>query len=130
MQLRDRVLELVRKKCEQEDAKLRVYEIARLLDASKKDVAETIDQLVEEGTLQYITSPCESSYICPVISRNELFKRKVVNFVRESGRTEITQMSRLLAESRDEVGEIASALVQEGKIRFAGEGGSSWIEAT
>ncbi len=129
MQLIDRVLELVKKRCEQEDAKLRVYEIARLLDAGKKDVAKAVDQLVEEGTLQYITSPCESSYICPVFSRDELFKRKVENFVRESGRTEITQISRLLAENRDEVGQIATALVQEGKIRFAGEGGSSWIEA-
>lgn len=130
MQLRDRVLELVRNRYEQEDAKLRVYEIARLLEASKKDVTEAIDQLIEKGNLQYMTSPCESSYICPVISRNELLKRRVVNLVREGGRTEITQISRLLAENRDEVGEITSTLVQEGKIKFAGEGGSSWIEAT
>lgn len=62
------VLNFIRKKCVDEglDAKPRIYELARDLNADKEDIIKVVKELESEGIVEYVTTVPSESHICPV----------------------------------------------------------------
>jgi hypothetical protein len=76
--LKEKVLEIIKDMCEYEglDAKPRIYTIARLLNADKRDVITVVDELVQEGTVEYKSDIPSESHICLVLRRDWVKNRE------------------------------------------------------
>jgi len=62
------VLDFIRKKCVDEglDAKPRIYELARDLNADKEEIIKIVKELEADGIIEYVTTVPSESHICPV----------------------------------------------------------------
>ncbi len=130
MSVEDMVLDYIRKKCETEglETKPRIYQIARELNLDREEVLEAVKKLEAEGLVQYVSDVPSESHICPAVPPEEMLKFRVLKMVVDRERTEVYEIARLLDENVKAVVEVVKKLESEGKVRYAGEGGSSWIE--
>ncbi len=123
MTLKERILDLLMEKCAEEglETKPRIYEMARDLDADNDDVIKAVKELESEGLIEYVTDATGGgeSHVCPAVGGEDLFKKKIIDMVNEKGRVELEEIEKSLKTDKYRVGEIASQLAEEGKIKFA-----------
>ncbi len=130
MGLKEQVLDYLKMRCEEEglETKPRITKIASELKADKDDVIKVVEELEAEGIIEYQSGAAGESHVCPVVGPDDIIKLRIVRLVKEKGRTEIGEISRLLGEESRRINDLVEKLSEEGKVKFAGEGGSSWIE--
>ena len=126
--MRDEVLALLEKMCREGEEKPVIYRIAKELGKDVKEVTEVIKELQAEGVVKYESTPAGDSYVCIQMSPEEILKLRIVNYLRDAGRAEIQKIARVLAEDRNVVSKAVTELVNEGKLKFVGEAGASWVE--
>lgn len=126
---KDRILEYIRKGCEERvEFRPRITAIARELNLSVDKVTEIVKELEREGLVRYESDPSGGTYICPVVPPEELLEYEIIRFMKEKEKTTIQELSRILDEDRHKVSQAVSRLKEKGKVKFVGEATSSWIE--
>ncbi|RLI80696.1 hypothetical protein DRP07_08870 [Archaeoglobales archaeon] len=126
---KERVLDYIRKGCEERvEFRPRITTIARELNMSVDEVTQIVKELERDGIVRYESDPSGGTYICPVLSPEEMLEYEIVRFLKEKGKSNVQELSRLLVEDRRKISRAVSRLQEKGKIRFAGEAAHSWIE--
>ncbi|MBO8178935.1 MAG: hypothetical protein H0Z19_00395 [Archaeoglobus sp.] len=126
--MKDEVLALLEKFCKEGEQKPVIYKLAKELGKDVKEVTEVIKQLQAEGMVKYESTPSGDTYVCIQMSPKEILKLRIVNYLKENRRADIQTIARALAEDRSVVSNAVTELVNEGKVKFSGEAGASWVE--
>ncbi len=134
MSLKQRVLEYIQKKCIEGGGKAetgpRIYTIARELNADVEEVTKVIKELEKEAVVEFRSSPSGDTYICPLMTEDEVLKLRIIELLKEQTKLGIQKIAELLGEDRNRISNLIKELNKEGKVKFAGEAGASWVELT
>ena len=126
---KEKILEYIRKGCEERvEFRPRITTMARDLNLSVDEVTEIVKELEREGLVRYESDPAGGTYICPVVTPEEMLEYEIVRFLKEKEKTTVQELSRILEEDRHKISQAVSRLKERGKIKFVGEATSSWIE--
>lgn len=130
MTLRDDVIDYIVSSCAKEglEARPRIGVMASKLNADKDEVIKIVKDLENEGFIEYVTDTTGGgeSHVCPAVSPEELFTRRITELVKEKGKMDIEELHKCLALDKHKISELASKLAGEGKIKFAE--GSEYLE--
>ena len=126
--MRDEILALLEKFCREGEEKPGIYKIARGLGKDVEEVTKAIKDLEAEGVIKYESTPAGDTYVCIQMSSDEILKLRVVNYIKGVGKTDIQTLARVLAEDRNTISKAVTELVNESKLKYSGEAGTSWIE--
>ncbi len=129
MGLKEQVLEYLKERCEEEgeETNLGITRIASDLSADKDEVVKGIEALRGSGMIEY-RSEAEELHVCPAVGPDDILKYKIVNLVKQKRRIGIKAIARLLGEESRKITGLVEELIEEEKIEFGGEGGTTWIE--
>lgn len=126
--MREEVLALLEKYCREGESKPRIYSIARELGKDVEEVTEVIKELEAEGIVKYESTPAGDTYVCVQMSPDEILKIRIMNYIKEVEKTSIQTITRVLGEDRKKVSKAVTELINDGKLKYSGEAGASWVE--
>ncbi|MFP3908453.1 MAG: hypothetical protein ACLFVX_01205 [Archaeoglobaceae archaeon] len=123
MTLRDDVIDYIVASCAKEglETRPRIGVMASELNSDKDEVIEIVKGLEKEGFIEYVTDTTGGgeSHVCPAISPEELYTRRIVELVNEKGKVDVDELHKCLALDKHKISELADKLAKEGKIKFA-----------
>ncbi len=132
MSLKQKVLEYIQKRCIESVGKAeespRIYTIARELNADVEKVTEVIKELEKEGVIEFKSDAAGNTYICPVMTAEDVLKLRIIEVLKEQEKIGIHKIAELLGEETEKISKLVTELSNEGKVKFAGEAGASWVE--
>lgn len=126
--MKEEVLALLEKYCREGENKPRIYAIARKLGKDVEEVTNVIKELEAEGVVKYESTPAGDTYVCVQMDPDDILKIRIVDHLKEVGRVDIQTLARVLGEDRKKVSKAVTELVGEGKLKYSGEAGASWVE--
>ncbi len=134
MSLKEKVLEYIQKKCIEAGGGAekgpRIYTIARELGADVEEVTKIVKELEKEALVEFRSDPAGDTYICPLATEEEFLKYRILEVLKGQTRLGIQKIADLLGEDRAKISDLIKELNKEGKVKFSGEAGASWVELT